>query len=75
MESRYDKGIFLLQCKNPLPDSLLTEDGKLVTSKHDRKNHGIGIPSIREAAGRYHGTVETVVMDGKFILLVNIILS
>lgn len=75
LESRYDKGIFLLQCKNPLPDSLLTEDGKLVTSKHDRKNHGIGIPNIREAAGRYHGTVETVVMDGKFILLVNIILS
>lgn len=75
LEARYDKGIFLLQCKNPLPDSLLTEDGKIITSKKDRKLHGIGIPSIREAAGRYHGTVETAVSDGEFILLVNIILS
>lgn len=75
LEARYDKGIFLLQCKNPLPDSLLTEDGKIITSKKDRKMHGIGIPSIREAAGRYHGTVETAVSDGEFILLVNIILS
>lgn len=75
LEARYDKGIFLLQCKNPLPDSLLTEDGKIITSKKDRKMHGIGIPSIREAVGRYHGTVETAVSDGEFILLVNIILS
>lgn len=75
LESRYDKGIFLLQCKNPLPDSLLTEDGKIITSKKNRKIHGIGIPSIREAVGRYHGTVETVVSEGEFILLVNIILS
>lgn len=75
LEARYDKGIFLLQCKNPLPDSLLTEDGKIITSKKDRKMHGIGIPSIREAVSRYHGTVETAVTDGEFILLVNIILS
>lgn len=75
LESRYDRGIFLLQCKNPLPDSLLTEDGKIITSKKDRNMHGIGIPSIKEVAKRYHGTVEPVVSDGEFILLVNIILS
>lgn len=75
LESRYDKEIFLLECKNPLPDSLLTEDGKIITSKKDRKMHGIGIPSIRQVAKRYHGTAETVAADGEFILLVNIILS
>lgn len=75
LDARYDKGIFLLQCKNPLPDSLLTEDGKLVSSKHDRKNHGIGIPSIRETVERYHGTVELMVAEGEFTVLINIILS
>lgn len=75
LDAKYDKGIFLLQCKNPLPDSLLTEDGKLITSKPDRKNHGIGIPSIREAVKRYHGTVELTVSEGEFTMLVNIILS
>lgn len=75
LDARYDKGIFLLQCKNPLPDSLLTEDKKPVTSKPDRKNHGIGIPSIREAVKRYHGTVELTVREGEFTMLINIILS
>lgn len=67
--------LYVSLCKNPLPDSLLTEDGKPVTSKPDRKNHGIGIPSIREAVKRYHRTVELTVREGEFTMLVNIILS
>lgn len=74
LEARFEKGIFLLRCANPMPDTLLTERGRIITSKHDRKIHGIGIPSIREVTGRHHGTLDLSAADGEFILLINIIL-
>lgn len=74
LEARFDKGVFLLRCTNPMPDELVTEDGKILTSKRDKSRHGIGISSIKEVAGRYCGTVDLSVSDAEFTLSVTIIL-
>lgn len=74
LEARFEKGMFLLRCANPIPDGLTIEGEKFLTSKRDKRRHGLGISIIKEVVERYNGTSEISVSEYEFILLVNIIL-
>lgn len=67
LESRFQKGMFVLSVKNP--SSVKVTEGKLPdTGKRDRKNHGVGLKSIQEAVKRYQGNMELHTENGIFEL-------
>lgn len=67
LRCRADKGIFMMRLEN-------TVEGKLnpdfSTTKGDSTTHGFGLPGMREIARRYHGTLEADVENGRFVLMV-----
>lgn len=79
LKSKAQKGLFCLEVKNPLPDTIsptvlrrAETDFILPTSKSDKTNHGIGLKSIREIVERYHGSVEVKTTDEVFDLFLYI---
>ena len=47
----------------------------LATTKADREAHGLGLPGMGEIARRYHGTLEAGVREGRFQLVVCLLLG
>lgn len=75
LECKAQKGLFCLKVENPVivPDTSantasLTSDSFLKTSKLDKRNHGLGLRSIKEIVSRYHGMVEWKMEKGTFEL-------
>lgn len=71
LESRMQKGMFVLSVKNPLSkDSMLIQDkrqkGLFATTKADVKNHGIGLKSMEDVVRQKDGKMELQVCDGEF---------
>lgn len=69
---RVDKGLFMLQIKNPLGENPLEKNGTFLTTKKDKKHHGIGLSSIRETVLKYGGNISTIVENGIFELVIGI---
>lgn len=45
-------------------------DGRLLTTKSDSKNHGLGLRNIEVCAEKYYGKAEVTVRDKEFELAV-----
>lgn len=54
---KYDKGRLLLQVDNPFTGKMNEENGKFITTKEDKDNHGIGLESIKKVIYKYNGTM------------------
>ena len=44
------------------------KDGRILTSKNNPFNHGIGLESVRRVAEKYHGSVIIETKDNCFII-------
>lgn len=76
VQTRADKGLFVLRICNPTIDhSPLKTNTLPPSSKADRKNHGHGLPSLQEIAMRYGGTFHIARNQGIFELLITIPLT
>lgn len=61
------KGSLSIVVKNPYEGKILEDrNGQLLTNKPDKKNHGIGLDSVRRAVGRYNGELLTEYGNGMF---------
>ncbi len=58
----------LLIIENTFEGARREDGGLLLTTKPDREMHGIGVKSIRYAAGKYDGTCSYEMKDGVFSL-------
>lgn len=67
LRCRVNKGLFMLCLENPLGGAVNPD---LSTTKADKASHGFGISGMREIAERYGGTLDIIVKDKKFELLV-----
>ncbi len=55
----YSKGMLLIKVTNPFKTPITKhENGVIVTSKADKKNHGYGLKSVNETVEKYNGTVD-----------------
>ncbi|MEG1448187.1 MAG: GHKL domain-containing protein, partial [Oscillospiraceae bacterium] len=52
-----NKNILYISISNTYSGELSFEDGKLVTTKKDNLNHGIGLMSAEYAAQKYNGCI------------------
>ena len=73
LDARFRKGMLVVSVKNPMEEKKITErivpSGLLPkTTKQDKKNHGLGLRSIREIVERYHGTMEIRTDERQFEL-------
>lgn len=50
LQFKHTENFFMISVTNPCVDHPKIKDGKIVTSKSDKKNHGFGISNIRSAA-------------------------
>lgn len=56
----YKKGILSIEVKNTYDGTVLTgKNGKIISSKRDSRNHGLGLEIVRQTAAEYDGEVLT----------------
>lgn len=54
----YSKGMLIIKISNPFVNEIKKSGDKVITSKKDKKNHGYGLTSVKEAVEKYNGTIE-----------------
>ncbi|MDD4629273.1 MAG: GHKL domain-containing protein [Eubacteriales bacterium] len=72
IKMKYDKGRLLIQVDNAFCGDIIDENGKILTTKKDKSNHGIGLKNIKRAIQKYDGSM-TIDYSGK-IFSVSILL-
>lgn len=58
IEVRYNIGNVNIDIKNSYNGELNCKDGKIVTKKHDKNMHGIGLKSVRTTVEKHYGTMD-----------------
>ena len=62
------QGFLVIHVENPCKKKLYREEGRLLTTKPDAKNHGYGLQGIRQAVEKYQGAMDTETKNGHFVL-------
>ena len=58
----------MIEITNPYANELMYENGDVITSKHDKQNHGYGLKSMQEIVSRYDGIMDYRAEDSVFNL-------
>lgn len=75
LDIHYSKGMLLIRVSNPYKSIVKEENGKIVTSKADRKNHGFGLKSVNTVVEKYNGTIEIETNNNIFTITVALYLE
>lgn len=67
-----DKGILFIRVSNSYCGCIKTSDNKLLTSKEDKENHGLGLDSVKDMIKKYNGDMK--ITCDKNIFTVDILL-
>ena len=59
-------GYWNIICKNPVDNSVLTDNPELKTTKSDKKSHGYGVKSMKRIVELLNGMIEFYETDGCF---------
>ncbi|MGM0215810.1 hypothetical protein IGI42_003405 [Enterococcus sp. AZ109] len=70
VKARYYKKYFSYEIANSTEEQLVTNDGKVLTTKPDKKNHGFGLANVQEIVEKYEGTMKIKQSDDEFVLLI-----
>ena len=62
--------LLIIKCENTFHGKLKTANGELLTTKHEKLNHGYGVKSIKAITAKYGGTVTYAANDGMFKLAI-----
>lgn len=70
------QGYFFFKIENPIFEEIqMNSKSKILTSKEDKENHGFGIINIIHTAKRYNGNVDIDIINGHFIMDIQILLN
>ena len=72
---RADKGILMLRVENALGRQPLYENGLFKTTKTTGDGHGMGLNGMREIVRKYNGSMDTIVSNGRFELVISVPLA
>lgn len=61
-----EEGNLILSVKNPMGAPLKIREGKIISSKKNQENHGIGLMNVENVIKRNHGTSSVKCEDGYF---------
>lgn len=69
MNGKIIENFYMLICKNSYDIATVKEkNGKLISSKPDKKSHGIGMENIKRAVKKYNGEVIIVPDNKEFVI-------
>lgn len=60
-----DKGILFVEMTNPIAE-IIVQHSRFLTTKKDKKSHGLGLLCVEEAVKRYDGTCKISIEEGQF---------
>lgn len=63
---KYVRGMLLVQIENDYQTRPILENGRLVTTKKDKSNHGFGTQNIKQVIDKYHGSIEYELFNDRF---------
>lgn len=66
----YSKGMMLIKVSNPFINEIKKSGDKVITTKKDKKNHGYGLTSVKEAVEKYDGTIDIIPENNIFTVTV-----
>lgn len=66
VQANIKNGFFILSIINPTEGQTKTVNGKLVTTKQNKKNHGLGLKNVERALRKYSGVITTDIGDSAF---------
>ncbi len=58
LKVRYDRGMLLIRLSNPYSYIMLKKSNVLLTTKQNKKNHGIGLNSVESIVKANHGVID-----------------
>ncbi len=64
----YSRGMLIIKVSNPFNNEVNIVDGRVITSKADKKNHGFGLRSVKEVVEKYNGNVEITTDNNVFVV-------
>lgn len=64
----YKKGILFIHVENSFDGNVSLDGGYIISSKKDKKNHGLGLQNILRILERYNGSMEYRYTDNNFIV-------
>lgn len=70
----YTKGCLIIQCENPYETELQYKNGKLISSKSDKNEHGFGLKNIEATAQKYNGNMNISHENSVFVIKVALFL-
>ena len=62
----YSRQRLIFRCSNPYNGELLTENGKIASTKTDKAAHGFGLSNITKSVEKYNGYMEIKTEDHTF---------
>jgi hypothetical protein len=68
INSNMENRILYIYIKNPVAGDVKISENHIETTKENKKQHGIGLGSIRRAVVKYDGSVEISVSEGVFMM-------
>lgn len=72
IKSRCNEAESFIVFANPIRDMPKMKNGKLITSKPDSKQHGLGLESVNSAVQKYGGSMRIEFGKGQFLLIIMI---
>lgn len=66
LKIKYDKGRLMIQADNPYTGEIHEENGRILTTHGDKKNHGIGLQSVKKVIQKYNGIMNIDYSDNIF---------
>lgn len=54
---KYERGILNILLENSMGEGVIKQNGRLLSTKSDRANHGIGLENVEKMIEKYHGVM------------------
>lgn len=66
VELRVNANFFMISVRNSIYNSILENNPKLLSTKNEKEQHGLGILSMKEVVKKYNGSIEFTEQDKQF---------
>ena len=73
LRMKYDKGSLLIHVCNRYDGILRVKNGKYLTKKEDKENHGIGLENVKRVVEKYDGDIKINTTGNKFDVIILLI--
>lgn len=72
LKARYTNGFFSYEIKNTKTNEIVTDNGRFITDKADKKAHGIGLRSVKNIVETYGGEMDISYTEDTFTITIMI---